>query len=241
MLVADSHLCRTHLPIRIGRTGRLPLATLVMALALSGCSGVDAGTGPPQAEVTCDDALATVVHRERTGDTAGAINSELDWLGDNCPTEYGTFADYASAKATTAQLGQDTCASWTQYIRQEAIDLLAEDGLCSNGVAAPVADPQGVEALPGDGILWSDASDYAGTTQRVCGPLAGIGSSTDDVFLNIGLDYPDPGRFTIVLWDIGGVEPIAAGAMLCTSGPITLYEGVAQIELRSASSVEIYE
>lgn len=84
------------------------------------------------------------------------------------------------------------------------------------------------------------AVNYAGTTQRVCGPFAGTGSSNDDVFLNLGRDYPDPERLQIVLWDVGSVEPITNGATLCASGQITLYEGVAQIELQSASLVEIY-
>ena len=109
------------------------------------------------------------------------------------------------------------------------------------GDSAPVARPPVVESQPGGGIAWNEAGSYAGTTQRMCGPLAGSGNSNDDVFLNLGRDYPDAERFQIVLWDIGGVEPIPYGATLCTSGLITLYEGVAQIELQSASLVEIYE
>ena len=95
---------------------------------------------------------------------------------------------------------------------------------------------------PGGGIAWDEAANYAGTTQRVCGPLAGSGTSDDDVFLNLGHDYPDPERFTIVIWDIGSVEPIAIGATVCTSGEIVLYKGVAQIELESTElgRVEVY-
>jgi hypothetical protein len=48
-------------------------------------------------------------------------------------------------------------------------------------------------------------------------------------------------RFQIVLWDIGVLEPIAAGATLCTTGTITVYEGVPQIELRDPGAVEIYQ
>jgi hypothetical protein len=101
--------------------------------------------------------------------------------------------------------------------------------------AAPAAETQ-----PGGGISWDEAGQHVGTHQRVCGPLMSARTSTDDVFLNLGRDYPDRGRFTIVLWDIGGVEPIASGATLCTSGTITSYEGVAQIELRSTNGVEMY-
>ncbi|TFD06292.1 hypothetical protein E3T25_02950 [Cryobacterium sandaracinum] len=75
----------------------------------------------------------------------------------------------------------------------------------------------------------------------MCGPLAGSGNSNDDAFLNLGRDYPDTGRFQIVLWDIGGVEPIPHGTTSCTMGEITLCEGVAQVELEFAGQVEIYE
>jgi hypothetical protein len=114
-------------------------------------------------------------------------------------------------------------------------------GDAASADVAPVDPEAVVEDQPGGGIPWDEAVNYAGTTQRVCGPLAGSGNSNDDVFLNLGRDYPDAERFQIVLWDIGGVEAIPYGSTLCTSGPVTLHEGVAQIELQSASSVEIYD
>ena len=88
--------------------------------------------------------------------------------------------------------------------------------------------------------MWNQAAENAGTTQRVCGPLAGGGNSEDDVFLNLGRDYPDSDRFQIVIWDVGGLEPIDGGVTLCTTGEITLYEGVAQIELTDPSLIDIY-
>lgn len=97
------------------------------------------------------------------------------------------------------------------------------------------------ELRPYDMDRFKRAADDAGTTQRVCGPLAGSGNSNDDVFLNLGCHFPDAERFLIVLWDIGGLEPVPYGATLSTAGPVTLDEGVVQIELRSASLVEIYE
>lgn len=217
------------------------IAAPMTVLLLTGCSNYGEGSNRSEPSFTCDDVLATVVHRERTGDTAEAINSELDWLGNNCSAAYDTFVDYTSTKGLAEQFGPDTCDSLTQYIGRESIALLSEDGLCSGGTAGSLADAPAVENQPGGGIAWNEAVDYAGTTQRVCGPLSGNGNSNDDVFLNLGRDYPDPERFQIVLWDIGGVEPISYGATLCTSGEITLYEGVAQIELQSAGLVEIYD
>lgn len=217
------------------------IAVPMTVLLLTACSSYEGTNIRSEPSFTCDDALATVVHRVRSGDTAGGINSELDWLGDNCVAAYDIFVDYASAKSMAEQFGPDTCASLTQYIGRESITLLSEDGLCSGAADEPLADAPAVGIQPGGGIAWNEAVNYVGTTQRVCGPLSGTGKSNDDVFLNLGRDYPDPERFQIVLWDIGSLEPIPYGATLCTSGQITLYEGLAQIELHSASLVEIYE
>ena len=62
----------------------------------------------------------------------------------------------------------------------------------------------------------------------------------DDVFLNLGLDYPDPDRFQIVVWDVGVLEPIDLGATLCVKGKISLYHGVPQITLKDPSRIKIY-
>ena len=103
------------------------------------------------------------------------------------------------------------------------------------GIAqAPVSGPAGA-------ISWREAVDYVGSTKYVCGPLVNSGTSGDDVFLNLGRGYPDVERFTIVIWDIGGVESLPTGTTLCATGTITLYQGTAQIELRSADAVEVWE
>lgn len=215
------------------------VAVPLIVLLLTSCSSYN--SRPTQPTIDCDDVLATVVHRVQTGDTAGAINSELDWLTRNCSAEYEVFADYASARGMAEQFGPDSCDSLTQHISREAISLLSREGLCSGGESGSAADSPPVDSQPGGGIPWNEAVNYVGTFQHVCGPFAGMGNSGDDVFLNLGRDYPDTQRFQIVLWDVGAVESLPTGTTLCTSGVITLYEGVAQIELRSASLVEVYE
>ena len=226
------------------RVRALPSPLLILApltlLLLTSCSSYGESTDRSEPSISCDDVLATVIDRVRVDDTAGSINSEIEWLGSNCSAAYDVFVDYAAARGSAEQSGPDTCDSLTQHISRESVALLSEDGLCSSGIGG-APDVLRAEDQPGGGIAWNEAVNNAGTTQRVCGPLAGSGNSGDDVFLNLGLDYPDFGRFQIVIWDIGGVEPIAYGSTLCASGRITLYEGVAQIELDSASQVEIYE
>ena len=107
---------------------------------------------------------------------------------------------------------------------------------------ASLADVHAGEDQPGGGIAWDEAANYAGTTQRVCGPFAGSGNSDNDVFLNLGRDYPDPERFQILIWGIGSVEPIAIGATVCASGEVALYNGVAEMVLESTEldRVEVY-
>lgn len=89
------------------------------------------------------------------------------------------------------------------------------------------------------GISWDEAGEYVGSTKYVCGPFVNDGSSADDVFLNLGRGYPDPERFTIVIWDIGGVESINQGTKVCAEGPISRYRGVTQMQLRSLASIRI--
>jgi len=213
------------------------VAVPLTVLLLTSCSSYNGR--PTQPAIDCGDLLATVVHRVQTGDTAGAINTELDWLTRNCSAEYQVFADYASTRGTAEQFGPDSCESLRQYISRDAINLLASEGLCSGAPESSVESPA-IESQPGGGIPWDDAINNVGTVQRVCGPFAGMGNSGDDVFLNLGRDYPDIERFQIVLWDVGGVELLPIGTIVCTSGPITSYQGVAQIELESTSPVEVY-
>ena len=107
----------------------------------------------------------------------------------------------------------------------------------------PVDDPpEPVQnQQPGGGIAWNEAGSHAWSYQRVCGPFAGWGSSDNDVFLNLGVDYPNPARFQIVLWDIEWFVPLPPlDATVCAEGNITLYEGVAQIELYDPTLVELY-
>ena len=221
------------------RAGRwLAVGMLTSALLLTGCSygsSNKSSQGPD-----CDGVLASALQGVRIDDTSGATDSKFQWLTENCSYEFNILVDYTSARGSAqGKLGPDSCVELTQYLVPEAIDLLRADGLCTSGSAAAAA-PAPVEQ-PGGGLAWNEAVGYAGTSQRVCGPLAGDGVSEDDVFLNLGLDYPDPERFQIVVWDVGGLEPIAHGSTLCASGVITLYNGVAQIELKDPSLIAIYD
>ena len=154
----------------------------------------------------------------------------------------GELLSDALALERSGQTGDGRIDSTLESLRfcDDEYDTFIEEatGLPEVGPDEDVVLP---EQQPGGGLSWDEAAGEVGSFQRVCGPLATIRNSSDDVFLNIGRDYPDSSRFTIVVWDIGGIESIAAGTTVCAEGPISVYNGVAQIELRSASDVELWE
>ncbi|NTW38475.1 MAG: hypothetical protein HGA44_01080 [Cellulomonadaceae bacterium] len=79
--------------------------------------------------------LDSVVRLIRSDDSSGQINNDVEWLSGHCTAEYDVFADYQSARGTTGVAGTNTCESWTRYIGSDAIALLREDGLCTDGHA----------------------------------------------------------------------------------------------------------
>lgn len=92
---------------------------------------------------------------------------------------------------------------------------------------------------PAGSVVWSDAKEHVGRTVTVCGPLVNDGTSRDDVFLNLGRGYPDKDRFTIVIWDVGAIEEVPRGTTLCTTGVVSVYDSVAQIELHDPGDVKM--
>lgn len=230
----------------LGRAGLGVAALIAGILTLTACSssaysGGSSDARPQSQTAGCDDVLQSVLQRERVGDTAGAINGEMQFLMDNCPRQYDAVTGFMSAKISIASFGFESCDAWPSRVGEDATALLRAEGLCeAGGSSASDAESQG-SGRPGGGIPWNEAVNFVGSTQRVCGPLRSQRPWEDSVFFNIGLDYPDPGRFAIVLWGVGGVETLEPGVTLCVEGLISSYEGVAQIELYDTAPVEIWE
>ena len=138
------------------------------------------------------------------------------------------------------QVGAELARMLDLYGECDGVPLIDDYEATAEPVAAPVAEPAPPPAPPvpaasaplwpgGAAVPWNDAITLAGTAQRVCGPLASIRGDDSGVYLNIGRDYPDAARFTIVFWDVAWVDPIARGTVVCASGTIVSYGGVAQI------------
>ena len=221
------------------------LLCAAVILSVTGCSRPTSSSNSSGSQaVSCIDVAASVIQRERVGDTAGAINSEIQWLSDNCDEEYDIVIGYIStAGLAKGQFGPVTCDFLlSRNIHPESVRLLRADGHCTgSGSEAPSTDASAQSQWPNGGLAWDQAVNYVGTTQRVCGPLMSMRTSADDVFLNIGRDYPDSQRFVVVVWDIGGVRSESPGVTICASGTITSYNGIAQIELRDLGPIEIWD
>lgn len=107
----------------------------------------------------------------------------------------------------------------------------------------PTPDP-----CPG-AIPWDQAAAYAGQQVTVIGPVVGATwasqSRGQPTFLNLGLPYPDPARFTVLIWiDSRGAFPappeeLYAGRIICVSGVVELYQGSAEMEITGPEQITV--
>ncbi|MBB1510617.1 hypothetical protein [Tessaracoccus sp. MC1756] len=158
-------------------------------------------------------------------------------MTENCSDEYEIAVDYVS-NSVDSSFQNGSCDDLLGYgVRPEAVTLLEQDGTCTFGGTDYQA---GAPAWPEGGLGWDEAREYVGTVQRVCGPLMSGRETADGTFVNVGQDYPSADRFTFVFWDTS-LDPIASGTTVCGQGEIYLYEGVAQMEMRDPSALELWE
>lgn len=100
------------------------------------------------------------------------------------------------------------------------------------------------------GIPWNEAKYHLGERATVYGPVVDTHyastSSGQPTFLNLGQGYPDPDRFTVVIWGrnrsnfSSPPESYYYGKGICVTGLITEYQGVAQIEVSTPSQIQEY-
>jgi hypothetical protein len=98
-------------------------------------------------------------------------------------------------------------------------------------------------------VKWSAARRYVGqyvaVTGRVVGATYASSSNGSPTFLDIGNPYPDPYRFTLVIWgehrSAFPRAPESAYLMrrVRVIGTVTLYNGAPQIEIASPRSISI--
>jgi len=110
-------------------------------------------------------------------------------------------------------------------------------------VRPPTATPR----IKSDTIPWDEARYYYGEYKTVCGKVvdSDYASSTSGqpTFLNLGRPYPDPKRFTVIIWGRNrGNFPSSPdnyyyAKSICVKGLIENYKGSAQIEATSSSQI----
>lgn len=121
---------------------------------------------------------------------------------------------------------------------------------------SPTITPRVSENIPPSGnqvvietINWDEAFQYAGELVVICGPVVdsyfAASSNGQPTFLNIGKEYPDPDRFTALIWgrnlEAFPFDPDVyyKGKTVCIKGVIEEYEGIFEVEVRRPDQIEI--
>lgn len=99
---------------------------------------------------------------------------------------------------------------------------------------------------PCDGdISWEFAADHVGEVETWSGTVESVRFASDEAgsptFVNIGADYPDPERLTLVFWetDANDYESLRDydSKTVCVQGQVELYRGVPQIVADSSAAI----
>jgi len=117
--------------------------------------------------------------------------------------------------------------------------------------SAPPDSAQDYEQCAPGSVPWYEAQDHIGERITICGSVVDAtwasGSNGKPTFLNLGEPYPDPDRFTVVIWIQyrtnfpQSPENYYLGTTICVTGLVTEYAGIPEIEARSPSDIEICE
>jgi hypothetical protein len=104
---------------------------------------------------------------------------------------------------------------------------------------------------PAASIQWGDAINHVGEQGTVCGPVLdsnyASSSNGQPTFLNLGKSYPDPDRFTVLIWgsNRGKFSPppekAYAGRTICATGLIQSYAGAAEIEAKAPGDIKVVQ
>ena len=97
-------------------------------------------------------------------------------------------------------------------------------------------------------VSWQRAGTVVGKIATIQGRVAGTyyaaSTSGSPTFLNLGVDYPNPNRFTVLIWNenraaFGQPEVRFRGRTICVRGRVHSYRGVPEIIVRSTSQISL--
>ena len=109
---------------------------------------------------------------------------------------------------------------------------------------APTSSSAGAETIP-----WSDAGNFVNQSKTVCGPVmrTTFAQTTNGqpTYLDLGRTYPDPARFSILIWGnqranfSPAPETLYRDKTICVTGKIVTYQGTLEMEVRTPSQIQI--
>jgi hypothetical protein len=118
----------------------------------------------------------------------------------------------------------------------------------SGGLAGCGPGEVDAAACPGS-TNWDEAASVEGQDTTIRGPVAGVSYRPDvngaPTFINVGADYPDNSRSTVIVWGqdrdafAKAPENTYDGKKLCVSGHITSYRGLPEMEVNSPDQVQV--
>lgn len=112
----------------------------------------------------------------------------------------------------------------------------ANQGFTYSDPRWPTTHPE-LLAIP-EADRWYNSRERVGSHGTIAGPVASVAYLDNRVMVNIGADYPDPGRAQVVIWaeQVSDFQDILndidhGGAWVAVSGQIRAYDGVAEIDV----------
>lgn len=108
-------------------------------------------------------------------------------------------------------------------------------------------EPTATPELCTGAIPWYEAINNIGAYTTVIGPVVDATWAEEaqgkPTFLNLGLPYPDPARFTVLMWIPArwnfdfAPEEVYLGSTICVVGTIALYEGGAEMIIEGPEAI----
>ena len=118
--------------------------------------------------------------------------------------------------------------------------LLLSPTVCGSGCGTVAEPTPTAPTVTDQAIPWDEASNHIGETATMAGPvIAAVYADTSNgapTFLNVGRDYPDPDRLTVVIWGVDrgsfpdAPESVCGSKTIRVTGDVSEYDERAQIE-----------
>jgi hypothetical protein len=137
------------------------------------------------------------------------------------------------------------------YVRRITAVLVVLAAIAAASASSAVKSPAtiGSRSFSCNGaISWQNARSAIGRVATIRGRVAGTrfasASNGSPTFLNLGVNYPNPRRFTVVIWienrsAFGRPEARYRGRTICVRGSVRSYRGVPEIEARSPTQIKV--